>query len=110
MAAQRPPFKANDMKNLYRKVCSGQYPPLPNRYSAQFKEVVALMLQPKPLLRPNCEQVLTLPATLLMISELSAFDQNVVNSVSNCNISESKSECEHPSQLLNTIKLPRTLK
>jgi NIMA (never in mitosis gene a)-related kinase len=44
MAAQRPPFKGTDMKNLYIKVVSGQYPPLSNRYSPDFKEVIRLML------------------------------------------------------------------
>lgn len=33
MAALRPPFKAADMKGLYKKIISLDYPPLPNRYS-----------------------------------------------------------------------------
>ena len=74
------------MKGLYKKVISGQAPPLPSRYSAEFKEVINMMLSPKPHMRPNCEQILTLPTTLHKISELSTFDQNVVLSVSNCQI------------------------
>jgi NIMA (never in mitosis gene a)-related kinase len=110
MAAQRPPFKANDMKGLYKKVVSGSYPPLPSRYSSEFKEVIRLMLQPKPNLRPNCEQVLTLPATLHKMSELSTFDENVVCSISNCQISGFEENAADPGSLINTIKLPRSLK
>ena len=44
MAALRPPFKANDMNNLYKKVVAAQYPPISNRYSQEFREIIALML------------------------------------------------------------------
>ena len=37
MAALRPPFKAADMQGLFKKVCVGAYPQLPNRYSPKFK-------------------------------------------------------------------------
>ena len=62
MAALRPPFKAHDMNGLYKKVVSGNYPPLSSRYSIEFREVIHMMLQPDPSLRPTCHQLLTLPA------------------------------------------------
>lgn len=40
MASGRPPFKATDMKGLYKKVCAAAYPPLPGRYSKEFREVI----------------------------------------------------------------------
>jgi NIMA (never in mitosis gene a)-related kinase 1/4/5 len=37
MATLRPPFKANDMKGLYKKVIAASYPPLPQRLSKEFQ-------------------------------------------------------------------------
>lgn len=33
MAALRPPFTAQDLQGLYRKICAGQYPRIPIQYS-----------------------------------------------------------------------------
>ena len=62
MAALRPPFKANDMKGLYKKVINAHYPPISCRYSVEFRELIHMMLQPNPNLRPTCKQILKLPA------------------------------------------------
>jgi len=61
MAARTPPFKGKNMHVLFQKVCEADYKPLPKRYSAEFKEVVSMMLQPNPNLRPTCLQLLMLP-------------------------------------------------
>ena len=45
MIMLRPPFKATDMKSLYRKVVSVDYPPLVNsRYSSELQSIVKLLL------------------------------------------------------------------
>ena len=61
MAALRPPFKANDMAGLYKKVVTAQYPSISSRYSQEFREMISLMLQPNPNLRPTTDQMLNLP-------------------------------------------------
>lgn len=33
MAAQKPPFQANDFPGLYRKIVSGYFPRIPLQYS-----------------------------------------------------------------------------
>ena len=33
MVALRPPFRADDMESLYRKILRGQYPRVPSVYS-----------------------------------------------------------------------------
>lgn len=41
----RPPFKAPDMKGLYRKVISGDYPPISSvRYSSELSCLIRSML------------------------------------------------------------------
>lgn len=44
MASLRPPFKAQDMNGLYKKVVSAQYPPISSRYSNDFREIISMML------------------------------------------------------------------
>jgi hypothetical protein len=55
--------------------------------------------------------MLTLPAMLSKINELGSFDQNVVNSISECQISSDYplDDGSQPLGLLNTIKYTRTL-
>lgn len=61
-AALRPPFRAEDMEGLYRKVLRGQYPRIPTHYGQDLAEVIALLLQVNPRHRPSVDQVLQLPA------------------------------------------------
>ena len=77
MACLRPPFKAKDMNTLYVKVISAQYPPIPARYSIEFQEIINMMLQPNPDLRPSADQLLHLPSMKNHIQQLRAFDQNI---------------------------------
>lgn len=68
MAALRPPFKANDMKGLFKKVIAANYPPIPNRYSAEFKDLIAMMLQPNPNLRLGVDELISSPILLNRIN------------------------------------------
>jgi len=76
MAALRPPFKAGDMNSLYKKVVAANYPPIP-RYSQEFKELISMMLQPNPNLRPTAGELLSCPVVLNRIMQLRAFDANI---------------------------------
>ena len=41
----KPPFRANDMNGLYKRVLKGAYPPLdPRQYTKSLSNVVAKML------------------------------------------------------------------
>ena len=90
-AALQPPFRANDMSALYRKVMRGDYPPLPIIYSADLNALIKAMLQVSPTLRPNCDKLLALP----IVSRNTAIDSSAYNTDSQ--------------SLLGTIKLPRNL-
>lgn len=58
MVALRPPFRAEDMEGLYRKVLRGQYPRIPAHYSNDLSEVIGILLQVNPRHRPSVEQLL----------------------------------------------------
>ncbi len=54
LAAGRVPFKASDMKNLYKKVIRADYPPLPTKLSKDLREMISWMLKVEPVARPDC--------------------------------------------------------
>jgi NIMA (never in mitosis gene a)-related kinase 1/4/5 len=40
MAALKPPFRADDMEGLYKKVIRGIYPKISNQYSSELHNVI----------------------------------------------------------------------
>jgi NIMA (never in mitosis gene a)-related kinase len=88
VAALCPPFQAMDMKGLYRKVISGDYPTIPNMYSEDLSRIIRLMLKVDPRNRPSCEELLINPIVL-----------------KHCETSEPLAQNE----LLNTIKIPKQI-
>lgn len=54
MIALKPPFRANDMEGLYRKVIRGFYTRLPPQYSSDLNIVLKMLLQVTPHLRSSC--------------------------------------------------------
>ena len=58
MCALVPPFRAEDMQGLFKKVTKGHYPRLPGHFSQDIQTVVRYLLQVSPNLRPSCEQIL----------------------------------------------------
>lgn len=93
MVALRPPFRAEDMEGLYRKVLRGQYPRIPQHYSNDLAEVIAMLLQVNPRHRPTVDQLLTTPVL-----------QRNVKPTHGDTASEAGGRC---SDLLQTIKLPK---
>lgn len=91
MVALRPPFRAEDMEGLYRKVVRGQYPRIPAHYSQDLGDVIAALLQVHPRNRPSVDQLLQMPAMMRHTSGLARDDS------------------KHVSDLLSTIKLPKNV-
>lgn len=61
MATLRPPFRAEDMDGLYKKVIKGVYPKLPSHFSVDLNNLIKLLLQVRPNQRPSCDKLLSLP-------------------------------------------------
>ena len=60
MAALEPPFTANDMDSLYRKVVKGLYTPLSDSYSPDLSIMIRNLLQVNPNARPSSKRLLQL--------------------------------------------------
>lgn len=61
LCALVPPFRADDMQGLYKKVIKGKYPRIPDHFSQEMATVIKFMLQVNPQNRPSCDQLLALP-------------------------------------------------
>jgi NIMA (never in mitosis gene a)-related kinase len=44
MTSLQPPFRAQNMDQLYKKVLSGQYPPIPSSYSSELQTMIGALL------------------------------------------------------------------
>ena len=112
MTTLKPPFPAQDMNGLYKRVLKGAYPEIPKKYTKDLSDVIMRMLSVEPRLRPNCMQILDMEQVKKKInklypqeqspSELSRehkYDKDEYNSGSDANRNE----------LLNTIKVPQNL-
>ena len=58
MTTLKPPFRAQDMNGLYKRVLKGAYPAIPTKYTKDLSDVIMRMLSVEPRLRPSCEQIL----------------------------------------------------
>jgi NIMA (never in mitosis gene a)-related kinase len=53
MITLKPPFRAEDMEGLYKKVIRGSYTRIPTQYSQDLSNLIRALLQTDPNLRPN---------------------------------------------------------
>lgn len=58
MTTLKPPFRAEDMDGLYKKVIKGSYSKIGDNYSKQLSQVIKTMLQVNPSHRPDATQLL----------------------------------------------------
>ncbi len=53
MACLRLPFNGEDMETLYKSVTRGVYQRIPSGYSTDLADIVRMMLQVEPVVRPS---------------------------------------------------------
>jgi len=76
MICLKPPFLANNMEDLFSKVCKGKYPNIPSIFSPELKKVLALLMQVKPRKRPTSWEILNLKEVKDKIDELYLDEEN----------------------------------
>lgn len=60
-AALKPPFRADDMPGLYRKVTKGEFSRIPKCFSQDLASLLEALISVDPTKRPNCHDILQLP-------------------------------------------------
>ena len=95
MAALRPPFLGESMKDLFRKVTKGEYSHIPSMYSFELGSLIKSLLQVNPANRPTCDQIL----------ETACVQTNLGETLKRLEPPKSSS-----GQLLGTIKVPMNFK
>lgn len=69
MCTLKPPFRAEDMEGLYKKVIRGHISKIPSIYSGDLGGVIKFLLQVSPHMRPTCDKILLLPGVIKRIEE-----------------------------------------
>lgn len=56
-----PPFQAEDMQGLFKKVNKGSYPRIPKTFSKDLSYLIKMLLQVNPQHRPSCDDLINMP-------------------------------------------------
>ena len=100
LCALNPPFRAQNMEELFKKVIRGYYPDISNRYSKDLSEILKLMIQTEVGARPSCDELLIMP----IIKNRSDFFNNKNN------LGKEKDESNLSNkELLSTIRIPKNI-
>ena len=94
ICALKPPFRANDMPGLFKKVQKGAFEKIPSAYSQDLFTLISLCLQVSPAKRLSCDQLLEHPVVQRNSQDiLTQYD-----------------ETEETLDLLHTIRIPKNAK
>ncbi|KAM3129998.1 hypothetical protein pb186bvf_017894 [Paramecium bursaria] len=91
MTTLKPPFRAEDMSGLFKKVVRGYYPKIPTVYSQDLSNVIRALLQVAPHLRPSCDKILQFQSVIQRMDEKILIEE------------------EGAKFLLQTIRVPRNM-
>ena len=94
MTSQKPPFRANDMQGLFKKVQKGVFERIPKVYSDDLFNMICEFLKVQPSLRPSSQQILNHP---IVLKNTRDGKQDILRENSKA-------------KLLGTIELPQNLK
>jgi NIMA (never in mitosis gene a)-related kinase len=93
----KPPFRAEDMAGLYKKVVKGVYPKIPTHFTKELEAVIRSLLVIHPQQRPSCNQILDQPSVKKMGEKLFGDDYY------------QHSHSDAQSEMLKTIRIPKNL-
>ncbi len=77
MLTLHPPFMANNMQNLFKKVCKGEFGKIPVNYSTEFSSIIKWLLKVKAPERPTCTQVLRSVVVQSKIKEIKQTENEI---------------------------------
>lgn len=98
MICLKPPFQAEDMQNLYKKVVRGKFNKIPSNYSNDLWLIVQSLLQVNPLNRPDSKTLMNFQSFTRMNKDLFPDLYQTGDSL-----------FEDQSKLLKTIYVPKNI-
>jgi len=98
MVTLKPPFQAEDMQGLYKKILKGVFPKVPEHFSSDINTMLKIMIQVNPKKRPTCAQLVEHPI----------FAKREQKYFADLYEQEDKNEDFH-SILLKTIRIPKNI-
>ena len=93
-----PPFRAQNMESLFKKVIKGDISRIPDKYSFELFIIVQLLIQVKPEKRPSCDEILH---NEIIIKKIEYFKEK--------NDKNNLYENDEEQFLLKTICIPKSL-
>jgi NIMA (never in mitosis gene a)-related kinase len=96
--ALKPPFRAEDMQGLYKRVLAGKFSKIPSNYSDELLKTVTALLRVDANQRPSCDEILELP-----------FVQRACERIFGTQYQDEPGTFEHQPQMLQTIRVPKNL-
>ena len=98
MLTLHPPFRAQSMEGLYKKVIKGHYPKISDNYSSDISELIKMLLKVNSEERPTCAQILKHPIVKKRLDYFQA--QNGIGDY------DDKMD---DAELLKTIRIPKNI-
>ena len=98
MLTLHPPFRAQSMEGLYKKVIKGHYPKISDNYSSDLSELIKMLLKVNSEERPTCAQILKHPIVKKRLDYFQA--QNGIGDY------DDKMD---DAELLKTIRIPKNI-
>jgi NIMA (never in mitosis gene a)-related kinase len=77
MIALKPPFTADDMQGLFKRVTKGHFPRIPKIFSHDLWTMVKYLLQVNAQSRPNCDQIMNIPIFYKKMEKLLATENEL---------------------------------
>lgn len=106
MCALVPPFRAEDMNGLFKRVLKGQYPPIPSHYSMDMRQLIKTLLAVDAAQRPDTHQILNMP---IIQKRMRKYFGGKDDQGSGTKLADLTSNNFADSELLRTIKLSKNL-
>lgn len=94
IVALKPPFRADTMEGLFKKVQSGKFPRIAPTFSTDLANLIRACLQVPPHQRPDCDKILSMAS--VHKRAVAFFPESIASD-------------QYENVLLRTIKVPRNL-
>jgi len=99
MVTLKPPFRADDMQGLYKKVIKGKVPAIPKKFSTELLSIIRTLIQVDPKKRPTCDKILDSQIIKNKVKEYKLFEDE----------EGGEPDFDGEQSLLNTIYIPKSL-